>query len=478
MSKETASDFRDTDRNRPASGPARGAGGAATVPQADRDAMTKLLSYPTPRLDGDCRVPGDKSISHRALIFGALAVGRTRIRGLLEGEDVLATAAAMRAFGAGVSRDGDDWLVDGVGVGGFVSPGDVVDCGNSGTGVRLMMGLVATQPIRTIFAGDASLSSRPMERVMAPLRDMGARFDAAEGGRLPLTVWGAEAAMPIDYALPVPSAQVKSAVLLAGLNAPGTTIVREDQHTRDHTERLLVQFGAEVRIEDAGGQRVIALTGEPELTAGEVQVPGDPSSAAFPLAAGLLGGQGAVTVRNVGMNPLRTGLLTTLQEMGADLTIEPLADGGGEPLADITARPSRLKGVDVPPERAASMIDEYPVLAVLAACAEGRTRMRGVGELRVKESDRIAAMADGLERLGITVEADDDSFTVEGGRLGGDVVVASRLDHRIAMSFLVAGTAAAGPVGIDDAAPIATSFPEFVDLMRGLGADLREGEAG
>lgn len=436
--------------------------------------MTQIRSFPVRRLAGDCRVPGDKSISHRALIFGALAVGRTRIDGLLEGEDVLATAQAMRAFGAGVTRDGDRWLVDGVGVGGFESPAGPLDCGNSGTGVRLMIGLVATQPIRTLFTGDASLCRRPMERVMAPLREMGASFDAAEGGRLPLTVQGSATPLPLDYRLPVPSAQVKSAVLLAGLNAPGRTIVRESAPTRDHTERMLRQFGAEISVDDHDGERMVTLTGEPELRATDVAVPGDPSSAAFLIAAGLLAEEGEVTVRGVGMNPLRTGLIATLQEMGADLSIAPLEDGGGEPLADIIARPSRLKGISVPPERAASMIDEYPVLAVLAAAAEGRTQMYGVGELRVKESDRIAAMADGLAKLGIAVDAEEDRFTVTGGRLAGDVQVESRLDHRIAMSFLVAGLATRGSVGIDDAATIATSFPDFVPLMRAAGADLRE----
>jgi 3-phosphoshikimate 1-carboxyvinyltransferase len=432
-------------------------------------------------LAGTADVPGDKSISHRALILGALAVGRTTVTGLLEGQDVLDTAAAMRAFGAGVVQTGPGaWAIDGVGVGGFAEPADVIDCGNSGTGVRLIMGAMATTPIAATFTGDASLRKRPMGRVTDPLALFGARAFGRAGGRLPMTVLGAAEPVPVRYALPVPSAQVKSAVLLAGLNAPGQTVVIEAEATRDHTERMLRGFGAEVAVADGPGGRVITLTGQPELRPQAVAVPRDPSSAAFPAAAALVVPGSEVVVPGVSRNPTRDGLYVTLLEMGADLAFENPRDEGGEPVADLRVRFSALRGVETPPARAASMIDEFPVLAVIAACAEGRTVMRGVRELRVKESDRIDAMARGLTACGVTVEEDADTLTVHGrGAAGvpGGATVAVHLDHRIAMSFLVLGLAARRPVTVDDAGPIATSFPGFVALMRSLGADLAEGAA-
>lgn len=431
---------------------------------------------------GDVRVPGDKSISHRALILGACAVGETTITGLLEGEDVLCTAAAMRAFGARVTRTGaGEWTVRGVGVGGLAEPARVLDMGNSGTGARLVMGLAAAHPFTTFFAGDASLSGRPMERVMAPLRQMGAAFAARSGGRLPLAVQGSASLVPIDYELPVASAQVKSAVLLAGLNTAGATTVVEPKPTRDHTELMLRHFGAEVTVEDlAGGGRRVTLTGQPELTARGVAVPSDISSAAFPLAAALLVAGSEVVVRGVGMNPLRTGLVDTLREMGADLRLMNERTEAGEPVADLAAKAGPLKAVTVPASRAPAMIDEYPILAVAAAFASGTTRMEGLGELRVKESDRLAAVAAGLTACGVAVKEGPDwlEVTGSGGKpVPGGATVAVHLDHRIAMAFLVLGLASADPVAVDDGSPIATSFPGFVDLMRGLGADILEGEA-
>jgi 3-phosphoshikimate 1-carboxyvinyltransferase len=444
-------------------------------------AQTPAQSRPVPRLSGRLRVPGDKSVSHRALMFGAMAVGRTRIAGLLEGEDVLATARAMRALGAAVERtetaDGPVWTVDGVGVGGFSQPEGVLDMGNSGTGARLLAGLLAAAPFTSVMAGDASLSKRPMGRVTEPLSRFGARFETRDGGRLPMTVIGTPDPMPIDYTSPVASAQVKSAVLLAGLHAPGETRVTEPAASRDHTERMLRHFGAEVSVEDrADGSRTVTVKGEAELTAADVVVPGDVSSAAFPLVAGLLAADGAVTVENVGVNPLRNGLIETLREMGADLRIENERTSGGEPVCDITARPSRLKGVTVPAKRAPTMIDEYPVLAVAAAFAQGETHMPGLAELRVKESDRIAAVCAGLRANGVGVADGDDWMTVTGvgpdAEPAGGGTVAVHLDHRIAMAFLVMGTAAAAPVSVDAVEPVATSFPGFVDMMTSLGADI------
>ncbi|WP_289155706.1 3-phosphoshikimate 1-carboxyvinyltransferase [uncultured Salipiger sp.] len=433
-------------------------------------------------LRGEAHVPGDKSISHRSLILGAMAVGETRVTGLLEGQDVLDTAKAMRAFGAEVEKRGDTWHVQGVGVGGFAEPEQVIDCGNSGTGVRLIMGAMATTPITATFTGDASLNKRPMARVTDPLALFGARAYGREGGRLPMTIVGARDPLPVRYATPVPSAQVKSAVLLAGLNAPGETVVIEREATRDHSERMLAGFGAQVSTETTGEGRVITLTGQPELRPQVIVVPRDPSSAAFPVCAALITEGSDVLVPNIGLNPTRAGLFFTLQDMGADLTFENEREEGGEPVADLRARFSPdLRGIEVPAERAASMIDEYPVLSVVAAFATGKTHMPGVRELRVKESDRIDAMAVGLRAAGVTVDEGEDWWTVHGlghGNVPGGVVTASHLDHRIAMSFLVMGLATRSPMRVDDGGPIATSFPIFEGLMTGLGADIsREGEA-
>ena len=439
-----------------------------------------MTSHKSGALTGTAEVPGDKSISHRALILGAMAVGETRITGLLEGEDVLDTASAMRAFGAEVDRDDDGtWRVHGVGVGGFAEPETVIDCGNSGTGVRLIMGAVATSPITVTFTGDASLNRRPMARVTNPLALFGAQAVGRAGGRLPMTIVGAADPVPVRYTVPVPSAQVKSAVLLAALNAPGETVVIEREATRDHTERMLAGFGAAIRVEDTDEGRVITLTGQPELVPQSIAVPRDPSSAAFPVCAALITEGSDVLVPNIGLNPTRAGLFTTLREMGADLTYENEREEGGEPVADLRARFSPdLKGIEVPPGRAASMIDEYPVLSVVAAFAEGKTVMRGVRELRVKESDRIDAMATGLRAGGIEVEDGEDWWTVHGrghGQVPGGVTCASHLDHRIAMAFMVMGLATQAPVSVDDGSPIATSFPVFEPLMTGLGADIRRG---
>jgi len=433
-------------------------------------------------LTGTAHVPGDKSISHRALILGALSLGETRVTGLLEGQDVLDTAAAMRAFGAEVTQHGPgEWSVHGVGVGGFAEPGQVIDCGNSGTGVRLIMGAMATSPVTATFTGDASLNGRPMARVTDPLALFGARAVGRRGGRLPMTIVGAEAPVPVRYATPVPSAQVKSAVLLAGLNAPGETVVIEREATRDHSERMLAGFGATIRTETAPEGRVITLTGRPELRGQTIAVPRDPSSAAFPVCAALITEGSDVLVPNIGLNPTRAGLYETLREMGADLTYENPREEGGEPVADLRARFSpAMRGIEVPPERAASMIDEYPILSVVAACAEGRTHMPGVKELRVKESDRIDAMATGLRACGVTVDEGEDWWTVEGlGALSvpGGATVESRLDHRIAMSFLCLGLASLRPVTVDDAGPIVTSFPIFEPLMTTLGAGLTRSDA-
>jgi len=420
-------------------------------------------------------VPGDKSISHRALILGALAIGETRITGLLEGQDVIDTGRAMRAFGAEVTDHGDGvWTVHGVGVGGFGEPETVIDCGNSGTGVRLIMGAMATSPITATFTGDASLNRRPMARVTEPLALFGTQSFGRSGGRLPMMVIGAQDPLPVRYAVPVPSAQVKSAVLLAGLNAPGETVVIEREATRDHSERMLAGFGATISTEVTEEGRVITLQGRPELKPQTITVPRDPSSAAFPVCAALVVEGSDVLVPNIGLNPTRAGLFTTLQEMGADLTFENLHEEGGEPVADLRARFSPdMKGIEVPPGRAASMIDEYPVLSVVAAFAQGDTVMRGVKELRVKESDRIDAMATGLRANGVAVQDGEDWWIVTGhgpGSVAGGETVQSHLDHRIAMSFLILGMAAQRPVSVDDGGPIATSFPIFEPLMAALGA--------
>jgi 3-phosphoshikimate 1-carboxyvinyltransferase len=426
-------------------------------------------------LRGRVRVPGDKSISHRALIFGALAVGETRVTGLLEGEDVLRTADAMRALGASVERTGEGaWSVRGVGVGGFSAPAAALDFGNSGTGCRLVMGAVGGCPIAATFDGDASLRRRPMRRILDPLAQIGAKaVAAADGGRLPLRLQGARDPVPIVYRTPVASAQIKSAVLLAGLAAPGATTVIEPEASRDHTERLLRHFGAQVEIEPEGAHgRRITVKGEPELVPAPVVVPADPSSAAFPLAAALIVPHSEVILENVMTNPLRTGLITTLREMGAQIEVVD-ARHEGEEMADLRVTSSHLSGVDVPAERAPSMIDEYPILAVAAAFAAGTTRMRGLHELRVKESDRLAAVADGLRGNGVECEIEGDDLMVHGReRVPGGGTVATHMDHRIAMSFLVMGLASEAPIAVDDAAFIATSFPGFADLMRGLGAHL------
>jgi len=409
-------------------------------------------------------------------MLGSVAIGETHVDGLLEGEDVLATAAAMRALGAQITRDDSGhWTIVGRGVGGLIEPNQILDMGNSGTAVRLLMGLVSTQTFPTTFTGDESLNSRPMERVMAPLRQMGARFTSRSGGRLPITVEGCDLIVPIEYELPVASAQVKSAILLAGLNAPGKTTVIEPQPTRDHSERMLQHFGAEVISENIdGGAKRITLTGQPELEGRNITVPADISSAAFPMAAALIVPGSNLLLRNVGTNPLRAGLITTLKEMGGKITLENKRGEDGEPLADLRIEASSLKGITVPASRAPSMIDEYPVLAVVASVAEGTTHMSGLAELRVKESDRLSAMAQGLAACGVRVEETEDSLTVHGSSdpVTGGATIAADLDHRIAMAFSVLGMVSKQPVTIDDGSPIATSFPGYTDLMNSLGAQI------
>ncbi len=428
-------------------------------------------------LQGRVRVSGDKSISHRALIFGLLSVGETSVTGLLEGEDVLRTADAARALGATVERLGaGHWRVHGVGVGALLAPRDTLDFGNAGTGSRLMMGVVGGHPITARFDGDASLRKRPMKRILDPLQLIGARaLEQAEGGRLPLLLEGARDAVPVTYETPVPSAQIKSAVLFAALNAPGRSTVIEREASRDHTEKLLAWFGAEITVAPHGelGRR-ITLTGQPELRPRPIAVPADPSSAAFPIVAALIVPGSDVTVESVMMNPLRIGLIETLREMGADIVALGEREEGGETVADLRVRYSALKGVNVPAHRAPAMIDEYPALAVAAAFASGETRMNGLHELRVKESDRLAAVADGLAANGVEHAVEGDDLIVRGGegRVAGGGTVATHMDHRIAMSFLVMGLASGRPVAVDDTAFIATSFPDFVPMMRRLGGDL------
>ena len=439
-----------------------------------------LTARPADGLSGRATVPGDKSISHRALMLGALAAGETMIDGLLTGADVIATADAMSALGATIHRGapGESWRIEGRGVGALVEPDRVLDLGNSGTSARLLMGVLAGHPVSAVMTGDASLRRRPMGRVIEPLSRIGAQIAARSGGRLPLTVTGTPDPMPIDYALPVASAQVKSAVLLAGLNAPGETSVIEPEETRDHTELMLTAFGAEVRVERTEQGRRSTLVGEAELTGRPVQVPADPSSAAFPLVAGLLVPGSRVELPAVGMNPHRTGLFTTLREMGAALTVQNERTEAGEPVADLIAEAGALQAVAVPAERAPSMIDEYPVLCIAAALAEWRTVMHGVGELRVKESDRLDAMARGLEACGVEIEEGEDWLAVHGTggrRPAGGATIDARLDHRIAMSFLILGLVSDAGVGIDDGRPIDTSFPGFEALMTALGAQLTAG---
>jgi 3-phosphoshikimate 1-carboxyvinyltransferase len=451
------------------------------LPSPDRMNLTAatpspLTAHPGHPLSGRVRVPGDKSISHRALIFGALTVGETRISGLLEGEDVLNTGKAMRMMGATVERTGEGaWSIHGVGVAGFAQPADVLDLGNSGTGCRLVLGAVAGSPVTATFDGDASLRKRPMRRVLDPLARMGAKIiSAAENGGLPVTLQGARDPMPIIYESPVPSAQLKSAVLLAGLSAPGETVVIEEEATRDHTERMLKHFGAQVKVEKHGTHgRRITLTGQPELEPAPVVVPPDPSSAAFPLVAAVLVPGSEVIIEAVMTNPLRAGLLVTLREMGASLEILATRNEGGEEVVDLRVRHGALKGIEVPPERAPTMIDEYPILAVAASFAAGTTRMRGLKELRVKESDRLAATADMLRVNGVDVEIDGDDLVVhgKGGRVAGGGIVATHMDHRMAMSALVLGLASEQPVTADDTGFIVTSFPSFIPMMRQLGAE-------
>jgi 3-phosphoshikimate 1-carboxyvinyltransferase len=439
-------------------------------------AARPLMSRKTGALQGAASVPGDKSISHRALILGALAEGRTTITGLLESEDILCTARTLQALGAHVEKSGGVWTVIGRGLGGLTSPKCGLDFGNSGTGARLMMGVVAGHPIRAVFTGDASLRKRPMGRVLEPLKRMG--LDIAEEGRatLPLTLIGGSELVPIAYRLPVPSAQVKSAVLLAGLLAPGVTSVIEIEKTRDHTEKMLAYFGAAVSTEPGeGAGLIISVEGRRALKGKPVAVPGDPSSAAFLAAAAILCEGSDVLIQNILINPTRTGFYKTLSEMGADVSFENERIENGETVADLRARASKLKGVHVPAERAPSMIDEYPILAALAAFAEGETVMEGLAELRVKESDRLAAMAAGLAACGVKAEARGDALAVTGSpTVKGGATVLTHLDHRIAMSFLVLGLAAEQPVTVDDASMIATSFPEFTPLMQMLGAKLED----
>jgi 3-phosphoshikimate 1-carboxyvinyltransferase len=429
-------------------------------------------------LKGAITAPGDKSISHRSLMFGAMAVGQTKVSGLLEGEDVRATAGAVSALGANVERTGAGaWTIDGVGVGGLAEPTSVLDLGNSGTGARLLMGLVAGHPITATFTGDASLSTRPMKRVTEPLSLMGATFQGREGGRLPMTVTGPDLVMPIDYTSPVASAQVKSAVLLAGLNAPGVTTVREPKASRNHTENMLRQFGATVETSSEDGMNVVRITGQPELSPLDIVVPGDPSSAAFATVAALIVPGSDVVIRNVGLNPLRAGLLDVLRSMGGRIDVLDQRVEGGEPVGDLRVQGSDLAGAVAPPDNAAAMIDEYPILCVAAALAHGATVMRGIEELRVKESDRIAVMVEGLRAAGVEIEEHDDGMTVHGtgAAPAGGCTVAAHHDHRIAMSFLTLGLASRAAIEVTGAETIATSYPAFVDHFQSLGADLKSG---
>ena len=439
------------------------------------DQPTPTTFRAAPALAGSVTVPGDKSISHRSLMLSALAVGESRVEGLLEGEDVLATAAAMRAMGAQIDRDAEGiWHVHGVGVGGLLQPDTALDMGNSGTSTRLLMGLLASHDLTATFTGDPSLSKRPMARVTEPLSRMGASFTTSPGERLPLTMRGACPAVPLDYRLPVASAQVKSAILLAGLNAPGITRVVEPVPTRDHSERMLRGFGADISVDtEADGTRIISLVGEAELKPQQIIVPGDPSSAAFPMVAALLVPGSRVTIGNVGLNATRAGLIDLLREMGGAIEIVNAREVGGEPVGDLIVSASALTGVEPDPDRAPSMIDEYPVAFIAAALAQGRSIFRGLEELRVKESDRITTMAKGLRAIGVTVEELEDGIIIEGrggAPFPGGGPIATKLDHRIAMSFAVAGLVSRAGVTIDDMRPVATSFPTFVPLLRAIGA--------
>ncbi len=434
-----------------------------------------LTSRKTDRLHGRVTVPGDKSISHRAVMLGALAIGETTVSGLLEGEDVMATAAAMRAYGAHIIKDSMGlWHIHGVGVGGLLEPENVIDMGNSGTSTRLLMGLAASCPIVSIFTGDASLRRRPMGRVTEPLTHMGAEFSGRDGGLLPMTIQGRAPLVPITYRLPVASAQVKSAILLAGLNTPGKTTIIEPEATRDHSERMLRGFGATIDVEVNGHERIITITGESELKPQAIVVPGDPSSAAFPLVAAVLVAGSDVVIENVGVNPTRAGLIKVLQDMGAHISLTNHREVGGEPVADVLVKGGALNATETMPDIVPTMVDEFPVLFVTAALADGVSRFNGLAELRVKESDRITVMAEGLKACGVPVLEGPDwiEITGSGGApVYGGATIASHLDHRIAMSFAVLGLVAKHPITIDDASPIATSFPSFVALMQGLGAE-------
>jgi len=446
-----------------------------------RDKPIPMSSKRVTNLRGQAKVPGDKSISHRSLILGALSVGQTKIHGLLEGQDVIDTAKAMSSFGALVEKhENGYWTVDGFGVGGFAEPEKVIDCGNSGTGVRLIMGAMSTTNITATFTGDASLNRRPMARITEPLNLFGAKTYGRRHGKLPITVVGAASAVPITYQTPVASAQIKSSILFAGLNTAGETIIIEKEKTRDHTERMLQGFGAEVETETTSTGHMVRIKGYPELLPQEIKVPRDPSSAAFPVCAALITEGSDVLVPNIGLNPTRSGLFETLREMNANITFENESFQGGEPVADIRAKFSpNMIGIDVPPERAASMIDEYPILSVVASFAKGKTLMREVNELRVKESDRIDAMAKGLRSNGLSIEEGEDWWSVEGREIDGvkgGGLCETFLDHRIAMSFLILGMASKNSVKIDDSSPITTSFPIFESLMAKLGANFQKSE--
>ena len=447
-----------------------------------KQAMTQTQKTPQPLvsrssgpLKGQVTPPGDKSISHRAIMFGGIAEGRTRVRGLLEGEDVLATVAALTAVGAKIAKEGEEWVIDGVGLQNLKESASVLDMGNSGTSARLLIGLLGARPFMSVFTGDASLCKRPMGRVIAPLEQMGLRFMSRAGGKLPLSVMGPAEVKPITYRLPVASAQVKSAVLLAGLSAKGVTTVIEPVPTRDPTERMLRHFGASIKVEKAeDGADLIKLEGRPTLVGKDITVPADISSAAFPMVAALLREGSEVRLMNVGINERRAGILHSLIEMGASITLENKREVSGEPVADLLVRGSALKGITTPETRVPSMVDEFPVLAMAAACADGVSRFCGLGELRVKESDRLTLVADGLAKCGVRVEIEGDDLIIHGtGKppIGG-ATIATSLDHRIAMSFLVLGLAAQEPITIDDGSVIATSFPNFVPMMNGIGAGI------
>jgi len=431
-----------------------------------------LKSQAASNLSGDITVPGDKSISHRALIFAATAIGESKISGLLESDDVLHTKSTLKKLGAKIEKVNSDYVVNGVGVNGLQEPDDVLDQGNSGTGVRLLMGLICSYPFKCTFTGDDSLRKRPMKRVTDPLEKMGAKFTSRDNGLLPITTEGYDIMMPVTYELPVPSAQVKSAVLLAAMNIEGTTTVIEKEKTRNHTELLMEYYGLDITVTEDGGKNIIKLNGKKHFNAKDVLVPADPSSAAFPIVAALITEGSAITVSNVMINPLRTGLFDTLKEMGAKLEYKNKRSAGGEVIADITASYSKLKGVTVPAERAPSMIDEYPILSIAAACAEGTTEMLGLEELKVKESNRLDAIFRGLELCNIKAEKTDDSLKITGGGIKGGCLVPSHGDHRIAMSFLVAGMVSDRPISTDRAEMINTSFPSFYDLMNKIGAKI------